>query len=171
MGKHEREVPAGLCADEGPSAHAVTRTLAGDSVRLRQSAAVGRPSRSTLVPAVVTDSVQSGMASANSLYRCEEFGPSRQSGATIIFVCPFDTSIQRVRFAIRRLCREHYRVMAYQTTSAVFTDADPTILPELISQVRGDIRARIAKLKSQDVTDFGFRQQPGFLYPLQLHWP
>ena len=46
--------------------------------------------------------------------------------------------------------------MAYQTTSAVFRDADPTILPELISQVRGDIRARIAKLKSQDVTDFGF---------------
>jgi hypothetical protein len=61
-----------------------------------------------------------------------------------------------VRFAIRRLCREGYHVVAYQTTSAVFVDADPTILPELISQVREDIRERIAKLKSQDVTDFGF---------------
>jgi len=104
----------------------------------------------------MTRSVQSGLASASSLYQCEEFGPSPQSAATIIFVCPFGTSIQRVRFAIRRLCREGYRVMAYQTTSAVFMDADPAILPELISQVRGDIRARIAELKSQDVTDFGF---------------
>ena len=90
------------------------------------------------------------------LYQCEEFGTSPQTAATIIFVCPFDTSIQRVRLAIRRLCREGYRVVAYQTTSAVFMDADPTILPELISEVREDIRARIAKLKSQDVTDFGF---------------
>jgi len=92
----------------------------------------------------------------NPLYQCEEFGTSPQAAATIIFVCPFDTSIQRVRFAIRRLCREGYRVVAYQPTSAVFMDTDPTILPELISQVREDIRARIAKLKSQDVTDFGF---------------
>jgi hypothetical protein len=35
-------------------------------------------------------------------------------------------------------------------------DANPAILPELIFQVREDIRARIAKLKSQGVTDFGF---------------
>ena len=92
----------------------------------------------------------------HSLYQCEEFGTSPQAAATIIFVCPFNTSIKQVRFAIRRLCREGYRVVAYQTTSAVFMDADPRILPELISQVREDIRARIAKLKAQDVTDFGF---------------
>jgi hypothetical protein len=47
-------------------------------------------------------------------------------------------------------------MVAYQTTNAVFMDADPAILPELIFQVREDIRARIAKLKSQDVTNFGF---------------
>jgi hypothetical protein len=35
-------------------------------------------------------------------------------------------------------------------------EADPTILPELISQVREDIRSRIAKLASAGVTDFGF---------------
>jgi hypothetical protein len=92
----------------------------------------------------------------DSLYQCAEFETSQQTAATIIFVCPFDTSIQRAHFAIRRLCREGYRVVAYQTTSAVFMDADPAILPELIFQVREDIRARIAKLKSQDVTDFGF---------------
>ena len=92
----------------------------------------------------------------NPLYQGEEFGTSPQAAATIIFVCPFDTSIQRVRFAIRRLCRMGYRVVAYQTISAVFMDADPTILPELICKMREDIRARIAKLKSQDVTDFGF---------------
>ena len=49
----------------------------------------------------------------NSLYQCEEFGTSPQSAATIIFVCPFGTPIQRVRFAIRRLCWEGYHVVAY----------------------------------------------------------
>jgi hypothetical protein len=46
--------------------------------------------------------------------------------------------------------------VAYETTTAVFTDADPMILPELISQVREDIRSRIAKLTSEGVTEFGF---------------
>jgi hypothetical protein len=92
----------------------------------------------------------------NSLYQRAEFETPQQTAAAIIFVCPFGTSIQRVHFAIRRLCRDGYRVVAYQTTSAVFMDGDPAILPELISQVREDIRAWIAKLKSQDVTDFGF---------------
>jgi hypothetical protein len=46
--------------------------------------------------------------------------------------------------------------VAYQTTTAVFMDADPTILPELISRIREDIRSRIAKLTSDGVTEFGF---------------
>jgi hypothetical protein len=90
------------------------------------------------------------------LYQCEEFGVPSPAAATVVFVCPFDTSIEQVRFAIRRLCRNGYQVMAYQTTGAVFRDADPAILPELISQVREDIRARIASLRSRDVTDVGF---------------
>ena len=90
------------------------------------------------------------------MFRSEEFGASAQTAPTIIFICPFDTSIQRVRFAIRRLLKEGYHVVAYQTTAAVFMDADPTILPELISRVREDIRSRIAKLQSAGVTQFGF---------------
>ena len=46
--------------------------------------------------------------------------------------------------------------MAYQTTAAVFMDADPAILPELIFQVREDIRSRITKLRSAGITEFGF---------------
>jgi hypothetical protein len=92
----------------------------------------------------------------DALFQSEEFGVSSQTTATIIFVCPFDTSIKRVRFAIRRLLREGYHVVAYQTTTAVFMDGDPAILPVLISQVREDIRSRIAKLRSQGVTEFGF---------------
>jgi hypothetical protein len=92
----------------------------------------------------------------DSLYQREEAGTSSPTAATIFFICPFDTSIERVRFAVRRLGRRGYRVVAYQTTGAVFRDGDPAILPELISQVRDDIRTRIAKLKAQDVTDFGF---------------
>jgi hypothetical protein len=93
---------------------------------------------------------------SHPLYQCEEFGTPSPAGATIIFICPFDTPIERVRFAVRRLCRNGYQVMAYQTSGAVFRNADPAILPELIAAVREDIRARIAKLSSQDVTEVGF---------------
>lgn len=90
------------------------------------------------------------------LFQSEEFGTSAQATATIIFICPYGTPIKKVRFAIGRLLREGYRVIAYETTAAVFTEADPMILPELISQIREDIRSRIAKLTSAGVTDFGF---------------
>jgi hypothetical protein len=90
------------------------------------------------------------------LFQSEEFGDSARTAATIIFICPYNTPIQKVHFAIRRLLREGYHVVAYQTTAAVFTEADPMILPELISQVREDIRSRIAKLTSEGVTEFGF---------------
>ncbi len=92
----------------------------------------------------------------DTLFQAEEFGTATQNTATIIFICPYGTPIQKVRFAIRRLLRKGYHVVAYQTTTAVFMDADPTILPELISQLRADIRSRIAKLTSAGVTEFGF---------------
>jgi hypothetical protein len=90
------------------------------------------------------------------LFQSEEFGASAQTAPTIIFICPYSTPIQKVRFAIRRLLRAGYHVVTYQTTTAVFTEADPAILPELISQVREDIRSRITKLASDGVTEFGF---------------
>jgi len=90
------------------------------------------------------------------LFQSEEFGTSTQTTVTLIFVCPYGTPIQKVRFAIGRLVRAGYHVVAYQTTAAVFTEADPMILPELISQVREDIRSRIAKLTSEGVTELGF---------------
>jgi hypothetical protein len=90
------------------------------------------------------------------LFLSEEFGTSSPTTATIIFVCPYSTPIQKVRFAIRRFLRAGHHVVAYQTTAAVFTEADPGILPELISQVREDIRSLIARLASQGVTKFGF---------------
>ena len=89
-------------------------------------------------------------------FQAEEFGTAAQNTATIIFICPYGTPTEKVRFAIRRFLRKGYHVLAYQTTAAVFTEADPMILPELISQVREDIRSRIAKLISEGVTDFGF---------------
>jgi hypothetical protein len=90
------------------------------------------------------------------LFLCEEFGTSSPATATVIFVCPYSTAIQKVHFAILRLLRAGYHVVAYQTTTAVFTEADPIILPELISQVREDIRSRIAKLTAEGITEFGF---------------
>ncbi len=90
------------------------------------------------------------------LFQSEEFGTATRTAATIIFICPYSAPIQKVRFAIRRLLRKGYHVVAYQTTAAVFMDANPMILPELISQVREDIRSRIAKLASEGVTEFGF---------------
>jgi hypothetical protein len=90
------------------------------------------------------------------LFQSEEFGVFSQAAATIIFVCPYGAPIQKVRFAIRRLLRAGYHVVAYQTSTAVFMAADPAILPELIGQVRADIRSQIARLKVQGVTEFGF---------------
>lgn len=90
------------------------------------------------------------------LFQSEEFGTAKQTTATIIFICPYSAPIQKVGFAIRRLLREGYHVVAYQTTAAVFMEADPMILPELISQVRESIRSRIAQLTSEGVTEFGF---------------
>jgi hypothetical protein len=90
------------------------------------------------------------------LFQSEEFGTSAQAAATIIFICPYSTPIEKVRFAIRRLLWAGYHVVAYQTTTTVFTQADPAILPELISQVREDIRSRITMLTSDGVTEFGF---------------
>jgi hypothetical protein len=90
------------------------------------------------------------------LFQSEEFGTPTRATATIIFICPYGTPIQKVRFAIRRLLRAGYHVVAYETTMAVFTEADPMILPELIAQAREDIRSRIAKLTSEDVAEFGF---------------
>lgn len=90
------------------------------------------------------------------LFQSEEFGTSSPATATVIFVCPYSVPIQKVRFAIRRLLRAGHHVVAYQTTTAVFTEADPVILPELISQVREDIRSRISELTAEGVTEFGF---------------
>jgi hypothetical protein len=90
------------------------------------------------------------------LFQAEEFGTAAPTTATIIFICPYSAPIQKVRFSIRRFLRNGYHVLAYQTTDGVFTEADPTILPELISQMREDIRSRIAKLASEGVTEFGF---------------
>lgn len=90
------------------------------------------------------------------LFQAEEFGTAAQNTATIIFICPYGTPVEKVRFAIQRFLRKGYHVLAYQTTAAVFTEADPMILPELISQVREDIRSRIARLIFEGVTDFGF---------------
>jgi hypothetical protein len=92
----------------------------------------------------------------DGLFHAEEFGTASPATVTIIFICPYGAPIQKVHFAIRRLLRKDYHVLAYQTTEAVFTAADPTILPELISQVREDIRSRIAKLTSEGMTVFGF---------------
>ena len=90
------------------------------------------------------------------LFRSEEFGTAAPAAATLIFICPYSAPIQKVRFAIRRFLRAGYHVLAYQTTDTVFTEADPAILPALVSQVREDIRSRIAKLTAEGVTEFGF---------------
>jgi hypothetical protein len=99
----------------------------------------------------------------DELFQSEEFGFPAQATATLIFICPYGTPIEKVRFAIRRLLRAGYHVVAYQTTAAVFTDADPLILPELISRVREDIRARIAKLTAAGRASMARLRAPGRL--------
>jgi pimeloyl-ACP methyl ester carboxylesterase len=89
-------------------------------------------------------------------FRREEFEAALRTSAAIIFICPYGTSISTVRWAIGRLRRDGYYVVAYETTSAVFMAGDPSILPDLIAAVRDDITSQIARLKSEGVTEFGF---------------
>lgn len=90
-------------------------------------------------------------------FRREEFSAAVAGPYPVIFfICPYGTAISTVGWAIRRLCRLGYQVVAYETTSAVFLDGDPEILPGLIAAVRADIRSQIARLKSEGVTEFGF---------------
>jgi hypothetical protein len=83
-------------------------------------------------------------------------GPASRAVPAIVFICPYGTSISAVRWAIRRLGRGGYHVVAYETTTAVFLAADPAILPDLIAGLRDDIKAQLARLKSEGVTEFGF---------------
>jgi hypothetical protein len=89
-------------------------------------------------------------------FRREEFRAASKAGPAIIFICPYGTSISTVRWAIGRLRRGGYHVVAYETTPAVFTAGDPSILPGLIAGIRKDITSRVASLKSEGVTEFGF---------------
>ena len=89
-------------------------------------------------------------------FRREEFRAAARAAPAIIFICPYGTSIAAVRWAIGRLRRDGYHVVAYETTTAVFMAADPSILPDLIAGVRDDITAQIARLKAEGVPEFGF---------------
>jgi len=89
-------------------------------------------------------------------FRSEEFRAASTASPAIIFICPYSTSISALRWAIRRLRREGYHVVAYETTTAVFMAGDPAILPDLISAMRKDIKSQISRLKSEGVTEFGF---------------
>jgi hypothetical protein len=90
------------------------------------------------------------------LFRSEEFRVPVRNAAAIIFICPYGTSIRAVRWAIRRLLRQGYHVLAYQAANAVFLAAEPGILSDLISGMREDIRAQVSRLRSEGVTEFGF---------------
>jgi hypothetical protein len=90
------------------------------------------------------------------LFWSEESGTSSPAAATVIFACPYGASVQKVRFAVRRLVRAGHHVVAYQAATAVFTEGDPVILRELICEVREDIRSRISELQGEGVTEFGF---------------
>lgn len=89
-------------------------------------------------------------------FRREEFRAASRVPAALIFICPYGTSISTVRWAIRRLRRAGYHVVAYETTTAVFMDGDPEVLPGLIAAVRADITSQISRLRSEGVTEFGF---------------
>ena len=89
-------------------------------------------------------------------FRREELEGVSRASPVIFFICPYGTSISTVRWAIQRLGRDGFHVVAYEAAKAVFMDGDPEILPGLIASVRADIKAQIARLTSEGVTEFGF---------------
>jgi hypothetical protein len=89
-------------------------------------------------------------------FRREEFRAAAASAPVVFFICPYGTSIATVRWAVRRLLREGFQVVAYETTKDVFMAADPAILPGLIDAVRSDIKDCISRLRADGATEFGF---------------
>ena len=89
-------------------------------------------------------------------FRREEFAAEAPDAPALMFICPYGTSISTVRWAIRRLLRDGFQVVAYETTKDVFMAADPAILPGLIAAVRSDIKDRISRLRADGVAEFGF---------------
>jgi len=89
-------------------------------------------------------------------FRREEFAAEAPDAPALMFICPYGTSISTVRWAIRRLLRDGFQVVAYETTKDVFMAADPAILPGLIAAVRSDIKDRISLLRADGVAEFGF---------------
>ena len=75
------------------------------------------------------------------LFQCEGYG-IQCNGINDHFHLPVRLPIQKVRFAIQRLLATGCHVVAYQSTMAVFTQADPMILPELVGQVQDNTRSR-----------------------------
>ncbi len=65
-------------------------------------------------------------------FRSEEFRAASRASPAIMFICPYGTSISTLRWAVRRLRREGYHVVAYETATAVFMVGDPAILRDLI---------------------------------------
>jgi hypothetical protein len=100
-------------------------------------------------------------------YRSEEFRAASRASPAIIFICPYGTSISTLRWAIRRVRRAGYHVMAYETTTAVFMAADPAILRDLISAMRKDLEVADieAEVGRRDRVRL-LRQQPGIVHPL-----
>ena len=89
-------------------------------------------------------------------FRREEFAAAAPDAPALMFICPYGTSISTVRWAIRRLLRDGFQVVAYETTKDVFMAADPAILPGLIAAVRSDIKDCISRLRADGVAEFGF---------------
>ena len=89
-------------------------------------------------------------------FRRESFAGAAPASPAIVFICPYGTSIATVRWAVRRLLRDGFQVVAYETTTAVFMAADPAILPGLIAAVRSDVKECISRLRADGVTEFGF---------------
>jgi hypothetical protein len=48
------------------------------------------------------------------LFQAEEFGIATRATASIMFICPYDTPIQKVRFALRRLLRAGAAVTVHE---------------------------------------------------------
>ena len=92
---------------------------------------------------------------SEAVFRTKTF-PLNPASSVLFFVCPYGTTIAQLTWAIKRLQKDGFTVVAYDVSNRVIDGGDPTLLEAAVDGVIADIKKQIVDFKAQGASDFGF---------------
>ena len=92
---------------------------------------------------------------SETVFRSKTF-PLDPASAVIFFVCAYGTTITQLGWAIKRLQKDGFTVVAYDVPNRVIEGGDPALLGVSVDAVTADIKRRIDEFKRGGVTNLGF---------------